>query len=101
MGVEWVSALLALLYLEKEGKRLAEKKGRGKIVTLAEEILKDPIEKAGYLLWDVDFYKEGADFNLLVGQTSSFFYGCIISGKSGKWRELSRTLQHGHLRSSR
>ena len=66
MGVEWVSALLALLYLEKEGKRLAEKKGRGKIVTLAEEILKDPIEKAGYLLWDVDFYKEGADFNLLV-----------------------------------
>ncbi len=47
-------------------KPLAEKKGRGKIVTLVENLLKEPIEKLGYLLWDVDFYKEGADFNLLV-----------------------------------
>ena len=45
---------------------MAEKKGRGKIVTLVEDLLKEPVEKAGYLLWDVDFYKEGTDFNLLV-----------------------------------
>lgn len=45
---------------------MAEKKGRGKIVTLVETLLKEPIENAGYLLWDVDFYKEGTDFNLLV-----------------------------------
>ena len=45
---------------------MAEKKGRGKIASLVEEILREPVEQAGYLLWDVDFYKEGADFNLLV-----------------------------------
>ncbi len=45
---------------------MAEKKGRGKIATRVEEIIRGPVEEAGYLLWDVDFYKEGADFNLLV-----------------------------------
>jgi ribosome maturation factor RimP len=45
---------------------VAEKKGRGKIASLVEEIIREPVEQAGYLLWDVDFYKEGADFNLLV-----------------------------------
>lgn len=45
---------------------MAEKKGRGKIASQVEELLKKPVEEAGYLLWDVDFYKEGTDFNLLV-----------------------------------
>ena len=45
---------------------MAEKKGRGKIACLVEEIIRESVESAGYLLWDVDFYKEGADYNLLV-----------------------------------
>ncbi len=45
---------------------MVEKKGRGKIAAKAEEIIRGPVEAAGYLLWDVDYYKEGADFNLLV-----------------------------------
>lgn len=45
---------------------MAEKKGRGKIATLVEELIREPVKEAGYLLWDVDFYKEGADYNLLV-----------------------------------
>ena len=68
MGVEWESALLTLLVVRLflRGTDLAEKKGRGKIAALVESIIREPVEKAGYLLWDVDFYKEGADFNLLV-----------------------------------
>ncbi|MBR2616230.1 MAG: ribosome maturation factor RimP [Clostridia bacterium] len=45
---------------------MAEKKGRGKIAGLVEEIIRGPVEEAGYLLWGVDYYKEGADYNLLV-----------------------------------
>lgn len=45
---------------------MAKEKGRGKIAARAEEIIRGPVEAAGYLLWDVDYYKEGADFNLLV-----------------------------------
>lgn len=45
---------------------MAKEKGRGKIAAKAEEIIRGPVEEAGYLLWDVDYYKEGADFNLLV-----------------------------------
>ena len=45
---------------------MVEKKGRGKIATLVEACVRAPIEEAGYLLWDVDFYKEGTDFNLLI-----------------------------------
>lgn len=45
---------------------MAEKKGRGKIASLVESIIRDAVEQAGYLLWDVDYYKEGADYNLLV-----------------------------------
>jgi len=45
---------------------LAEKKGRGKIAAMAEEIVRSAIENAGYTLWDVDYYKEGADYNLLI-----------------------------------
>lgn len=45
---------------------MAERKGRGKIAAKVEEIIRGPVEEAGYLLWDVDYYKEGADFNLLV-----------------------------------
>ena len=43
-----------------------EKKNRGKIAARVEEICRRPVEEAGYLLWDVDYYKEGADYNLLV-----------------------------------
>ncbi len=45
---------------------MIEKKGRGKIAAAVEEIIREPVNGAGYLLWDVDYYKEGADFNLLV-----------------------------------
>ncbi len=45
---------------------MVEKKGRGKIAAKVEDLIRGPVEEAGYLLWDVDYYKEGADFNLLV-----------------------------------
>lgn len=45
---------------------MVEKKGRGKIAAKVEEIIREPVRSAGYLLWDVDYYKEGADYNLLV-----------------------------------
>ncbi len=45
---------------------MAEKKGRGKIAATVEELIRLPVQNAGYLLWDVDYYKEGADYNLLV-----------------------------------
>ena len=45
---------------------MVEKKGRGKIAATVEELIRDTVLGAGYLLWDVDYYKEGADFNLLV-----------------------------------
>ncbi len=45
---------------------MVEKKGRGKIAAKVEDLIRGPVETAGYLLWDVDYYKEGADFNLLV-----------------------------------
>ncbi len=67
MGVEWFSALLALLCKTFFVRyAVIEKKGRGKIASLVEACIRIPIEEAGYLLWDVDFYKEGTDFNLLV-----------------------------------
>ena len=45
---------------------MTDQKGRGKIASAVEEIIREPVEKAGYLLWDVDYYKEGASYNLLV-----------------------------------
>ncbi len=45
---------------------MAERKGRGKIAAKVEEIIRTPVEELGYLLWDVEYYKEGADYNLLV-----------------------------------
>lgn len=45
---------------------MVEKKGRGKIAATVEELIREPVHSAGYLLWDVDYYKEGADYNLLV-----------------------------------
>lgn len=45
---------------------MAEKKGRGNIAAKVEDLIRGTVEEAGYLLWDVDFYKEGADYNLLV-----------------------------------
>ena len=45
---------------------MVEKKGRGKIAATVEELIREPVQNAGYLLWDVEYYKEGADFNLLV-----------------------------------
>ncbi|MBE6712406.1 MAG: ribosome maturation factor RimP [Ruminococcaceae bacterium] len=45
---------------------MVEKKSRGKIAATVEELIREPVQGAGYLLWDVDYYKEGADYNLLV-----------------------------------
>ena len=42
---------------------MAEKKN---IAAKVEELIRESVEAAGYLLWDVDYYKEGADYNLLV-----------------------------------
>ena len=58
-----MTTLLALLYEDFcEETDLAEKKGRGKIAATVEAIIREPVEQAGYLLWDVDYYKEGADY---------------------------------------
>ncbi len=42
---------------------MAEKKN---IAAKVEDLIRESVEAAGYLLWDVDYYKEGADYNLLV-----------------------------------
>ena len=42
---------------------MAEKKN---IAAKVEELICESVKAAGYLLWDVDYYKEGADYNLLV-----------------------------------
>ena len=43
-----------------------EKKTRKNTADRVEEIIRRPVEEAGYVLWDVDYYKEGTDHNLLV-----------------------------------
>ncbi len=45
---------------------MAEKKKPKNTAELVETLCRRVIEDAGYFLWDVDFYKEGADYNLLV-----------------------------------
>lgn len=35
-------------------------------VSRVEPIIAPLVREAGYFLWDIDFFKEGADFNLLV-----------------------------------
>ena len=37
-----------------------------KTAALVRPLVEKAVEQAGYLLWDLDFFKEGADFNLLV-----------------------------------
>ena len=45
---------------------MAEKKNRGKVAQQVFDLARPVAEEMGLLLWDVDFYKEGAEFNLLV-----------------------------------
>lgn len=45
---------------------MAEKKSRGKIASAVEAMVRPVVEENGYFLWDVDYYKEGADYNLLI-----------------------------------
>ena len=42
---------------EQKTKNVAEK---------AEALLKETVENLGYILWDVEFKKEGADYNLIL-----------------------------------
>ena len=45
---------------------MAQLKNSGKIASLVLSLVRDPIEEMGYALWDVDYYKEGADHTLLI-----------------------------------
>lgn len=44
---------------------MAEKK-KGNIASRVSEMIKDAVEECGCMLWDVEFVKEGTDFNLIV-----------------------------------
>ncbi len=44
---------------------MAEKK-KGNIAARVTEMIKDAVEECGCTLWDVEFVKEGTDFNLIV-----------------------------------
>ena len=45
---------------------MAEKKGRGKVAQTVFDLARPLVEGMGLSLWDVDFFKEGAEFDLLV-----------------------------------
>jgi len=69
MRREWkVHSLLCCI----AGKRsiALEKKEKashgGNTVRRVTELIEAPVREVGYRLWDIDFYKEGADYNLLI-----------------------------------
>lgn len=45
---------------------MAEKRGRGKVAEEVYRLALPVVQGLGLELWDVDFYKEGAEYNLLV-----------------------------------
>lgn len=45
---------------------MAEKKSRGKIARTVFDLARPVAESMGLVLWDVDFFKEGAEYDLLV-----------------------------------
>ncbi|MBP5288974.1 MAG: ribosome maturation factor RimP [Clostridia bacterium] len=45
---------------------MAEKKSRGKVAREVFDLARPVAEGLGLVLWDVDFYKEGGAYNLLV-----------------------------------
>ena len=45
---------------------MASTKNRGNIAEKVEALLKDTVEGLGYILWDVEYKKEGADYNLIL-----------------------------------
>lgn len=45
---------------------MAEKRGRGKVAEEVYRLSLPVVHGLGLELWDVDFYKEGAEYNLLV-----------------------------------
>lgn len=55
----------SLKFVWREVNFLAEKK-KGNIASRVADMIKDAVEECGCVLWDVEFVKEGTDFNLIV-----------------------------------
>ena len=45
---------------------MANSKNKGNIAERVEELLRGTVEELGFVLWDVEYKKEGADYNLIV-----------------------------------
>lgn len=45
---------------------MAAKKNRGKVAQTVFDLARPLVESMGLVLWDVDFFKEGAEYDLLV-----------------------------------
>ena len=50
----------------KARKGMAEKKSRGKVAETVYGLARPVVEGLGLSLWDVDFFREGAEYDLLV-----------------------------------
>lgn len=45
---------------------MANTKNKGNIAEKVDALLRDTVEGLGYLLWDVEYKKEGSDYNLIL-----------------------------------
>ena len=45
---------------------MAKEKSKANISATVDSLVRGVIEKLGYLLWDVEYKKEGSDFNLVI-----------------------------------
>jgi ribosome maturation factor RimP len=52
--------------MQKEVKYLANSKSKGNIAEKVDALLRSTVEELGYILWDVEYKKEGSDYNLIL-----------------------------------
>lgn len=45
---------------------LAKEKNKQGIASTVDSLIREEVEKLGYILWDVEYKKEGSDYNLIV-----------------------------------
>ncbi len=53
-------------FCKKEVKYLANTKSKGNIAEKVDALLRGTVEELGYILWDVEYKKEGSDYNLIL-----------------------------------